>query len=307
MNNSNLQLSILIVTYNSEKYISNCIDSILSQNPASITYEILVVDNCSNDKTSDIVKSKFPAVRYFQNSNNLGFAKAVNQSFQQINGEYILLLNPDTVIVKDFFLKLSNLFKHNNKIDILGVKLLNEQGSEQPSSWKKVTFFTILLEMLLPYQLSKKLVTVAPKQFCEVENVSGACMLIKKDVFEKLSGFDEKFFLYYEEIDFCRRAKNAGYKINYTPDIEVIHFGAKSSITDKQVFFYNLYKNKLYFIKKHYGKIFFNISFIVVVIGILLRIIFGFIGGLFLLNKDLYRISQTLILVLIRMIKNDIR
>lgn len=303
MTTSKPEFSILIVTYNSAEYITGCLQSIISQNLSDI--EIVVVDNFSKDDTGSIIKSKFPQVKYFQNSANLGFAKAVNESMKHLNGKYILLLNPDLIVGKDFFYRIYNLLKDKGEIDILGVKLLEENGEVQPSSWKKISLLTVLTEMLLPYQISKKLVTIVPKNFSEVENVSGACMLIRKEVFHSLNGFDENFFLYYEEIDFCRRAKKLGYKIFYIPDIEAIHFGSKSTSNDRQIFFENLYKNKLYFIKKHFGKLFYATSYFIVITGILLRIIFGFIFGFVFFNRNLIRISQSLILVLIKLIKNN--
>lgn len=302
----NLNLSILIVTYNSEKYIYRCLQSLHSQTSNNINYDVLVIDNASCDNTVNIIRNNFPDVKCIQNTENLGYAKAVNIGVNNLSGEYVLLLNPDVILYNDFFTKLEHFLKEKEryKFSVLGVKLIDEKGKTQPSCWKRVTIFTIIAEMLLPYQISKFLVTVSPDELTEVENVSGACMLVVKKDFETLSGFDTNFFLYYEEIDFCLRArKELNLKVLYNPYIEVIHYGMKSTAGDKGIFFHHLFKSKLYFIKKHFSKTFYSVSFIIVLVGILLRSIIAFLAGIFSVNKNLIKTSRSLIFILIKLLK----
>lgn len=298
-----INLSYIIVTYNSAKYISNCLHSILSQKSDEIRSEVIVIDNDSKDETVDFIKEKFPQVVCKKNNNNVGFAVAVNQAASISKGKYILLLNPDTVLSDNFIVSLFSFVNKTTDASVVGVKIVDDRFTHQPSVWKKPSFFTILAEMLLPYSLSIKIVTLSPDKPTLVENVSGACMLIKRDVFQKLDGFDEGFFLYYEEIDFCKRAKQAGYKIYYNPNISVVHYATKSSFNEPEIFFYNLYKNKLRFIRKHYKNSFYIVSYVVVLTGIILRTLVAFLAGVFSLNKNLIKLSRSLIFALIKIIR----
>jgi N-acetylglucosaminyl-diphospho-decaprenol L-rhamnosyltransferase len=299
-----MKLSFIIVTYNSADYIGDCLNSIVWQQPIDITSEFILIDNASTDSTVEILKNKFPDILLKEKRENVGFAAAVNQAVYLSQGEYILLLNPDTIIKGSFIEKLFSFLHNTPDASIVGVKLVDENYKHHPSAWKKKSLLSILLEMLLPYAISIKLVTKSPKTPMQVDNVSGACMLIRRDVFEKLNGFDTRFFLYYEEIDFCMRANKKGYKVYYNPEIEVVHFAAKSSSNDKEAFFYNLYHSKLLCVKKHFSYPFYLTTYLLVIVGILLRIFVSFIAGLVTFRRRLLRLSKSLIFVLIKIIKS---
>jgi GT2 family glycosyltransferase len=302
-----MKLSFIIVTYNSANFIGDCINSIVRQECNDITSEIILIDNASTDSTAEILRNKFPNILLKENLENVGFATAVNQVVSLSQGEYILLLNPDTIIKDNFIEKLFSFLQNTPDASIVGVKLVDENNKHQPSSWKKISLLTIFIEMLLPYDLSIKLVTETPDKPSRVQNVSGACMLIRRDVFEKLNGFDARFFLYYEEIDFCMRAIKKGYKVYYTPEIEVVHFAAKSSSDNKEAFFFNLYHNKLLFIKKHFSYPFYLTGYLLIIIGILLRIFVAAIAGMITFRMHLLRLSKSLIFVLLKIIKSRYR
>jgi GT2 family glycosyltransferase len=302
-----IDISYIIVTYNSERFIDNCLSSVVSQKREQIDSEIIVIDNASTDSTVEILKNRFPNILLKKNPENIGFAVAVNQAFSLSNGKYIILLNPDTVIEDKFSEKIFYFLKATPRVSILGVKLIDSRNEHQPSVWKKISTTTVIFEMLLPYTFSVKLVTESPVRPCQVLNVSGACMLIRRDVFEKLEGFDTRFFLYYEEIDFCLRAREKGYEVYYNPDIEVVHHFAKSSFQNDELFFLNLYENKLLLIEKHFGYTFYLFSFNMVLVGISLRIIISFLGGLLTFKRRLLRLSKSLIFVLINIIKSRYR
>lgn len=299
-----INFSYIIITYNSGDFICDCLHSIVRQKSNVIISEAILIDNASKDPTVKIVKGEFPNVILKENRENVGFAAAVNQAFSISQGEYILLLNPDTVLKDNFIDELFSFVKRTPEASIIGVKVVDENNKHHPSTWKRVTFLTVLAEMLLPYDMSIKLVTESPTTPALVENVSGACMLIRRDVFEAMNGFDERFFLYYEEIDFCRRAKQRGYKVYYNPDIEVIHFAAKSSSNDPEVFFSNLYRSKLLYIKKHFSYLFYAVAFVLVLCGLLLRSAASFLAGCITLRKHLFRLSKSLILASSKIIKS---
>lgn len=300
----NVDLSNIIITFNSAPYVENCLNSIFAQQ-SNVNYETIVIDNASTDSSVDIVKKKFPNVILKVNSINLGFSAAINQAVNLTTGKYILLLNPDTVLSRNFLEKLFNFIKEFSDCSIAGVKIIDTNDKHQPSSWKKMSLLTVFFENLLPYQLSIKLVTKNSTTLTQVENVCGACMLIRRDVFEELGGFDERFFLYYEEIDFCLRANQRGYKVYYNPYVEVVHFASKSSSNHREIFFFNLYNNKLLFIRKHYSYPFYIVAFILVLIGLSLRAAISFIAGCLSFRKHLFRLSKSIIFVLIKIIKSN--
>jgi GT2 family glycosyltransferase len=299
-----IDLSYIIVTYNSADFIGSCLDSIDAQKSGYIKTEIIIVDNASTDSTAEMAKKQFPDLTLKENRENVGFAAAVNQAVSLSTGGYILLLNPDTIIKENFLEKYFSFLKNTSDASIVGVKLVDENNKHQPSAWKKISLLTIFIEMLFPYNLSIRLVTKSPETPRQVDNVSGACMLVRRDAFEKLNGFDTRFFLYYEEIDFCMRATQKGYKVYYNPDIEVCHFIAKSSSENRESFFFNLYYNKLLFIKKHFSYPFYLTGYLLIIIGILLRIFVSSIVGLVTYRRHLLRLSKSLIFVLIKIIKS---
>jgi O-antigen biosynthesis protein len=299
-----MNLSFIIITFNSADFISDCLNSIARQQSNDITSEIILIDNASTDSTAEILNNKFPDILLKENHENIGFAAAVNQAVSFSQGEYILLLNPDTIIKGNFIEKLFSFIQNTPEASIVGVKLVDENNKHQPSAWKKISLLTIFIEMLFPYNLSIQLVTKSPKTPRQVDNVSGACMLVRREAFKKLNGFDTRFFLYYEEFDFCMRANKKGYKVYYNPEIEVVHFAAKSSSNDKETFFLNLYHNKLLCIKKHFSYPFYLTASLFVIVGILLRIFVSFIAGIVTFRRHLFRLSKSLIFVLIKIINS---
>ena len=191
--------------------------------------EIIVIDNASIDNTVGVVRNFFSAVEIFANPGNPGFAAAVNQGAAISNGRMLLLLNPDTIVHEDFFSTLDAFIERTPQAGIIGCNMLDHLGSHQPSCWKNASIWTALLEAVLPYNLSSRLVTDNPVQASEVDMVSGGCMCIRKEIFEALKGFDERFFMYYEDSDFCLRAKESGCKIFFLPDPRVRRSRARAN------------------------------------------------------------------------------
>lgn len=298
----NLILSYIIVTYNSASYIQNCLNSIFQQDTTSS--EIIVIDNASKDFTVEILKTKYPEVSLIENHENLGYAAAVNKASSIANGEWLLILNPDTILPENFYSNIQSFFKNYPHISIVGMKLVNIQNKVQFSAWRRISILTLILEMMLPYFISKKIITVKAHKLRIVHNISGACMLIKKDVFKELNGFDEEFFLYYEDSDLCYRASKLGYKIYYNPEIEVIHNFASSSWKDLNSFFLNFYKSKLIYYKKHFRKFYYRIAYLLIIMGIVLRIVIYSISGFFL--KHLHQLSRSHIFALRNIVNKKI-
>ncbi|MFA6593998.1 MAG: glycosyltransferase family 2 protein [Candidatus Buchananbacteria bacterium] len=229
------QLSIIIVSYKVKDLLVKCLDSIY-KNQGDLTLEIIIVDNASGDGTAETIKEKFPQARLIASNKNLGFAKANNLAIKQATGEQVLLLNPDTEIFSDTLSKSLEVLKRYGDCGVLGVQMFYPDGRPQPSVRRLPTLWPIILMLLklpkffphlksIDYYLAEDF-NYAKEQ--EAEQVMGAFMLIPRLVLDKIGLLDERFFVWFEEVDFCRRARQAGYKIIYTPAAKIIHYGGKS-------------------------------------------------------------------------------
>lgn len=249
-------ISIIIVSYNCQEEIARCLSSLVS--PAN---EIIVVDNNSKDNTTCYIKENYPEVTLIENKENLGFARGVNLGIRKASGEYLILLNPDTEILNDGIKKLVDFASHNKNIAAIGPRLLNTDGSFQPSAYNFPTvlwaFFHLIqisklfskekVEKFFPY-FSK------PDKIQEVDWVTGACICIKKEALKKVGLFDENYFLYFEEIDWCKRAKENGWKIYYYPPAVIIHHLERSSSQEKELSLLSRYESMFYYFRKHHSE-----------------------------------------------------
>lgn len=227
--------SVIIVTYNSQEFIGDCIRSVEKAGNAlrsSIKWdgnceiwETIVVDNASTDRTVDVVQ-KFEGVKLISNRENVGFAAAVNRGVEEANGEWLFLLNPDCVLDEKAFIALLNFVQNcDEKVAVIGMQLLNPDGKLQPSGrrFPKVWEFVLAL---LGFHRQMEARWFAGRDFGkvqEVDEVSGAALAIKRKVFEQIGRMDEGFFLFFEELDLCRRVKASGWKVVYLPDVKVRH------------------------------------------------------------------------------------
>lgn len=224
--------SVIIVLYNNEKTIESCLASIFRNKNINLQ-EVIVVDNASSDDSLEIVENFFPLISIIRNKNNLGFAKANNQALKQAKGNFIFLLNPDTEVISNALEEMVAYMEKHDDVGILGPKLINADGSVQ----KEINSFPKLLDSIL---VLLKLHRISPfariiypnydyKKTQEAEHLMGSVLLIRKEVFEKIGFFDEKFFLWFEETDFEKRAKEAGFKIVYYPRAVVKHLVGHST------------------------------------------------------------------------------
>lgn len=256
-----VKLSIVIVGLNVKEWLIPCLRSIF-KNPPSFNFEVIYVDNGSDDGTCLEVKLLFPKLKIIQSKENLGFTKANNLGFQYSKGEYLLFLNSDTEIVGQALSKMVNYLEVHKKIGVLGPKLYQNRTHElQISSTDELTpiraifAFTFLNKWFPNNRFSKKyfLSDWNRSSIKTVAAVSGAALMIRKEIFEKVGGFDERFFIYFEESDLCHSVRKIGSQVVYYPKAEVIHFGGKT--TDKiprqmkSVFLSSRFK----YFEKHFG------------------------------------------------------
>jgi hypothetical protein len=216
-----MDLSVIIASYNTRELLGRCLKSV-EREKGKLALEAIVIDNASTDSSPQMVKKEFPKVKLTVNRENLGFARAVNQGFREAQGKTILLLNSDTQLTKG---GLAKLLEFEKKVGpaIIGTKLINPDGSVQPS----VFYLPTVKRAILEYWLGRKgyFAKYAPtgENPQEVEVVSGGAMLISRAVAEKIGLMDERYFMYFEDLDFCRRAHQAGFKVYYLPTVEIIH------------------------------------------------------------------------------------
>lgn len=237
-------LSIIITNYKSEKYLAKCISSI-KEKILDVDYEIIVVNNDTNVETQNFASLQGANIKIINNNKNIGFGAACNLGAKNAQGEILWFLNPDTEIVSDNIAELLDEFGKDDRLAILGPKLISEKGKTQ--EWiagKEITIISTILNNL-GYKRDQKIWESPEKIECAW--VSGAAMFVRKDIFEKLGGFDEKFFMYFEDIDLCKRVRLAGYKVVYYPDFIIRHFGGKSFLDKKEQKAYYRKSQRRYF------------------------------------------------------------
>jgi len=230
-----VDLTVIIVSWKVRELLKNCLTSIFKET-SKINFEVIVVDNGSVDDTVEMLMGDFPRVKIISNLRNRGFAAACNQGIKQAQGRYILLLNPDTVIIEQALEKIVEFMdkRQDNGIGIVGCKLLNADYSVQPSVRRFPRFFDHFIMMFkLHHFIPLKNYLMADFDYnleAEVDQVMGAFFLIERKVIEKIGLFDEGYHIWFEEVDYCFKAKKNGFKVVYTPAASIIHLGGQSFI-----------------------------------------------------------------------------
>jgi GT2 family glycosyltransferase len=253
-------LTIIIVTFNNASFIEHTLNKLYEHLP-NITLQVIVVDSASTDATRDIIRNKFPTIKLVQLKNNKGFAYANNLAIKNNASKYVLLLNSDVELVDNSIEKMLVFIKEGGDIGIVGPKLLNRDFSLQYScrsfhDWSTLLFELIDMQKWFPgvkYFRKYDMSWWAHDSPKEVDYVSGAAFLIKRDVIDKIGLLDERYFMYVEEADFCKRAKNAGYKVIYYPHSVMIHYGGGSSDDVSFKKDLQLVKSRIYYYSKHYN------------------------------------------------------
>ena len=257
-------ISIVIVNYNSENFLEKCLDSIQNSNLENIKIEVLIVNN-SSKKYFQVIKNTNFSLKIIEVNKNIGFSKAANIGIKKSNFKTVLILNPDVLLFKNTLFKAFNYFKNKKNIGVLGCKVLNDNNSFQKSSRRRMPF----LRVLFPYILKLHYLGLVNKynymDFSEdtihcVDAISGAFMMFNKDIFYKIKGFDERFFLYFEDTDFCLKLNKSDFMVVYFPEAKIKHFkkGSRNLLNYISIE-YNFYLSFLKFILK-YRRIFFKFN-----------------------------------------------
>jgi GT2 family glycosyltransferase len=248
-----IKLSIVILSYNTKDLTLACLKSIVSQYDSELEkkeLEIIVVDNASSDGSQSAIsnfKFQISNLKLIQSKENLGFGRGCNFGAKAAKGESLLFLNSDTEILDKGFFKMLGFLEKHAGVAILGGKLENVDGSTQPSAGKFYNLFNLIIMLLGLERVG--LLRSSPSKIKKVDWVSGACMMVKRDVFEKLGGFDEKLFMYMEDMEICFRAQKNGFATYFYPDIKLKHKSLGSS--NRTFAIINIYKGILHFYRKH--------------------------------------------------------
>ena len=261
-----MNLSIIIVNYNVEKYIISCIQSIYKHSRSNYKFEIIVIDNNSSDNSVKKIKKKYPNVKLIENSENYGYSIAANQGGLASKGEYLFFLNPDTFLIEDSLSVLIEKAKNIKEKFILGPVLATTKGSIHQSFWGETNLINTIFSIYhLDFLNVTKNYTFKKKSELEVNSVSGGAFFLAKKTFEDFQGFDENLF-WMEDIDFCKRVKDQGHKILYTQITRIIHYVGKSSLTNYKITVSNQLISKIKYFKKHYSALSKNIIIINILI-----------------------------------------
>jgi GT2 family glycosyltransferase len=228
-------LSICIVNYQAADYLRNCLRSIFT-NPPPGNCEIIIVDNGSTDGSLEMLRDEFPGVILIANPTNLGFTAPTNQALRRAGGQFLLLLNPDTLVHPQAFDILIGFMLEHPRVGICGPKVLNTDGSLQAPCrrgesrpWAVISYF-LRLNRLFPHSklFGGYLMNYMDEDAThEVAGVAGSCMLIRRQVIDQIGYLDERFFAYQEDADYCFQARRAGWQVYYVPPARVTHFGGE--------------------------------------------------------------------------------
>lgn len=239
-------VSIIILSYNTKDLLRNCIQSLYTHF-LNFSFEIIVVDNASQDGSCEMVRKVFPKVTLVENKENFGFTKGNNIGVQHAKGTSVLFLNSDTMVQNASIHNMVTFMEKNSHVGIVGGRLQNTDGSEQRAYG---TFYTLLRVCFMLFAGDKgELLASHINDTRSVDWVSGGCMLVRKSVFEQLHGFDENIFMYMEDMELCYRAKKQGFAVYFFPEATVIHLGQGSS--NRSFAILHIYKGLVYFYKKH--------------------------------------------------------
>lgn len=272
MEKRKIKLSIVILSFDTKELLRKCLESVdrclvmgdnekktTNTQPLAPNTQIIVVDNGSTDGTVEMlgewskrIKSttSTTGIKLLRNRENLGYARGNNVGIKEAKGQYIMILNTDTIIKPGAIEKLVKFLEGNKEADIVGPKLLNGDGTSQ-ANCGRFPDLPVVLVMLFKEHWGSNFVRWSPKVSQSVDWLMGAAFMAKRSVFEKIGGFDERLFMYMEEVEWFYRAKKAGFKAFFLEDSEIVHLGLGSAKSGKKEPILNIYRGLIYYYRKH--------------------------------------------------------
>jgi GT2 family glycosyltransferase len=257
-----MSLTIVIVNYNTERLLRDCLQSVYG-GANGTPMDIWVVDNNSRDNSVPMVRAQFPRVKVIENPTNVGFSRANNAVISQARSDYILLLNPDTLILDDAIERMVKFMNEHPRVGIAGCKVLNRDGTLQLACRRsiptpEVAFYRLSgLSRLFPANKTVaryNMTYESPDHTHEVDAVSGAFLMIRTEAVQEVGLLDERFFMYGEELDWCLRVKRAGWAVMYHPDAQIVHYKGESTKYNSSKAAVEFYRAMYLFHKKHFAR-----------------------------------------------------
>jgi len=287
-----MDVSIIIVAWNVRQLLYDCLKSVYEETK-DIRFEVIYVDNASEDGSVEMVREEFHKVRIIENEKNEGFIRANNQAIKIAEGRYVLLLNSDTIVLDNAIAKTVEFSDKHPKAAVVGCKILSPDRTLRRDCF----LYPSALNMLLS---ATYLNNIFPKsrffgreymtwwdfdEVREVETICGCCSLVRREAIDQVGVMDPMYFVYGDDPDWCYRFKKAGWKIMFTPDAEIIHYGGETTNKAANKFLLQLFGSKLIFVKKYCGKPAFLLACLATACFFLLRVPYWFAFGL-LSRKD---------------------
>lgn len=278
-----MNLSISVVNWNTKDILKRCLDSIYKSTYNN--YEVFVVDNNSTDGSSKMVEEQFPQVKLIANTQNLGFARANNQAINSTDSKYILTLNPDVLVYRDTLESMVNFIDTHPQAGAIGIKLLDENNTENkagyyrkfPSFPQVLLFYTILEKIGLKnrWLRNRYWEQTDTSKTTEISQIPGACLMIRRKTIEEIGLFDERFQLFFEDVDLCYRIKKTNWKLFFVPKINAVHIGAQSiRILPYQELASRFFNSMYLYLKKHHSLIMALSAKFLIILDTLLKIIY---------------------------------
>lgn len=254
------QVAIVIVSYNTKKLLLECLASVV-ESARSIPHEIVVVDNASQDGSSDAVRQAYPGIILIGNPTNKGFGAACNQAIQSTSSPFILLLNSDARLTREAFLALIGCLYGQERCGAAGCRLVSEQGREMVNTWNFLTPFNQALEQLnitprLNSRTLRRTHQVSPSADhcdCSVDWIDGACLMLRRKALDEIGLFDEQFFMYSEDEDLCHRLHKEGWSVCFSDAATALHHGRGSSSQNEFEMLVQFYSSQMRLLLKHHG------------------------------------------------------
>jgi len=293
-------ISVIIVSFNVKDHLIRCLESLEREENRGLV-DIIVVDNASWDGTLKILEgflSDSVKTKAISNKENVGFARACNQGAKINGGEYLLFLNPDTVVPAGTLGALAEYMDRNQDVSIIGPRITYPDGSLQMSCGTRLSLKNSLFESFRLWVFSRRLFGGSHYRSWDhdstrdVDWISGGCMMIKKEIFFELGGFDENYFLYTEDMDLCLRARLKGYRVVYWPKVYATHHEAQSSKVVRTYALTSRYRSRLYYFKKHHGNFMSQVHRLVFASASLFESMVVGVLGLFLRDREYFEILR---------------
>ena len=281
-------IDVLLVSFNSAHLLARLRQTLEAAAPDGMALRLLAVDNASSDRSAEILRRYFSCDVFIQNQVNVGFGRANNQLLEHVRADYVLLLNTDAFVAPETIAMTVDYMDAHPKCGILGVRLTDRDGTLQPSRRKFPTPFTTFLrrtglERFLPVSAARHDIDEDHASVADCDWVPGCYYLVRRAVLDDIGLFDPRFFLYFEEVDHCRRAHDAGWSVTYLPSTSVVHVGGESAKSvaslsrDRQISVLQT-ESELLYMRKHFG-----------MGGLVLHLLLGVLGDLILAVKDLVK------------------